>query len=166
MSFANENPDAAPPSSTEEVLQAFARDVELLLTTLPPTSADTLVEDPHRELDPIESEMLASMPHVLDAERENRFLLSEYAEFIQLAVTVDTTARAAQDRTQAVLQALPEDDGVALVRQPFQTLTSEQAAAIEALGDETLLRDNAEGKQLAEDVAIFLDRNVTLADEE
>ncbi|WP_062135068.1 hypothetical protein [Demequina aestuarii] len=166
MTSANESPDVAPDVTTDEILQAFARDVELLLTTLPPASSDTLVENPHRELDPIETEMLADMPHALDPARDNRYLRSEYAEFIQLAVTVDTSAREAQDRARTVLEALSEQDGIALVQQPFQTLTAEQAAAIDALGDETLLRANADGQQLAEDIAIFLDRNVTIAEDD
>ncbi|MFW2513675.1 hypothetical protein ACNI3K_07835 [Demequina sp. SO4-13] len=166
MTDADENPDAAPETTTEEILQAFARDVELLLTTLPPASSGTLVENPHRELDPIETEMLADMPHALDPARDNRFLRTEYAEFIQLAVTVDATAREAQERAQTVLQALPEADGIALVQQPFQTLTDEQAATLAALGDDTLMRANADGQQLAEDIAIFLDRNVTIAEDD
>lgn len=148
------------------MLQAFARDVELLLSTLPATSADTLVDNPHRELEPLETQLLGSMVHMLDPDRGNRYLLSEYAEFIQLAVSVDQSARAAQDRAQAVLEVLPEDEGVSLVLQPFQPLTPTQIAAIEALGDETLLRANAEGFQLAEDIAIFLDQNVTIDDAE
>lgn len=148
------------------MLQAFARDIELMLSTLPVTSADSLVENPHRELDPIEVEMLAGMPHVLDPDRDHKFLLSEYAEFIQLAVSVDTAARAAQDRAQAVLEVLPEADGISLVNQPFQLLSDSQVAAIEAIGDGTLLRGNADGHQLAEDIAIFLDQNVTVAEDE
>lgn len=148
------------------MLQAFARDVELMLSTLPVTSADSLVENPHRELEPLESELLSSMAHMLDSDRDNRYLLSEYAEFIQLAVSVDQSARAAQDRAQAVLEVLPEDEGVALILQPFQPLTPVQVAAIEALGDDTLLRPNAQGYQLAEDIAIFLDQNVTIDEEE
>ena len=148
------------------MLQAFARDVELMLSTLPVTAADALVENPHREFEPAEVELLSSMAHMLDPERDNRYLLSEYADFIQLAVSVDESARVAQDRAQAVLEVLPEEDGVALVLQPFQALTPEQVSAIDALGDETLLRANAEGYQLAEDIAIFLDQNVTIADEE
>lgn len=148
------------------MLQAFARDVELMLSTLPATSADALVEDPHRELEPAEVELLSPMAHMLDSERDNRYLLLEYAEFIQLAVTVDQSAREAQRRAQAVLEVLPEEDGISLVLQPFQPLTPVQVEAIQAIGDETLLRANAEGHQLAEDIAVFLDQNVTIADEE
>ena len=148
------------------MLQAFARDVELMLSALPATSADALIENPRREFESAELELLSSMSHMLDPERDHRYLLSEYADFIQLAVSVDESARAAQDRAQSVLEVLPEDEGVSLVLQPFQALTPTQVAAIEALGDETLLRANAEGHQLAEDIAIFLDRNVTIADED
>ena len=148
------------------MLQAFARDVELMLSTLPATSADALIENPHRELEPAEVELLDAMSHMLDSERDNRYLLAEYADFIQLAVSIDESARVAQDRAQAVLEVLPEEDGVSLVLQPFQPLTPIQVEAIQAIGDETLLRANAEGHQLAEDIAIFLDQNVTVADEE
>ena len=153
-------------TSSEEMLQAFARDVELMLSTLPATSADALVENPHRELEPAEVELLDAMSHMLDSERDNRYLLAEYADFIQLAVSIDESARVAQDRAQAVLEVLPEEDGVSLVLQPFQPLTPIQVEAIQAIGDETLLRANAEGHQLAEDIAVFLDQNVTVAEDE
>ena len=153
-------------SSSEEMLQAFARDVELMLSTLPPSSADALVDNPERELEPAELELLSSMGHMLDPERDNKHLLSEYADFIKLAVSVDQSARAAMDRAQTVLEALPEEEGVALVLQPFQPLTDSQVETIKGLGDDTLMRPNAEGFQLAEDIAIFLDQNVTIADEE
>lgn len=153
-------------TSSEEMLQAFARDVELMLSTLPPSSADALVDNPERELEPAELELLSSMGHMLDPERDNKHLLSEYADFIKLAVSVDQSARAAMDRAQTVLEALPEEEGVALVLQPFQPLTDAQVEIIKGLGDDTLMRPNAEGFQLAEDIAIFLDQNVTIADEE
>lgn len=148
------------------MLEAFARDVELMLSVLPPSSADALVDNPERELEPSEVELLSSMGHMLDPERDNTYLLSEYADFIKLAVRVDQTARAAMARAQSVLEALPEDEGVALVLQPFQRLTDSQVDIIRSLGDDTLIRPNAEGFQLAEDIAVFLDQNVTLADEE
>lgn len=148
------------------MLQAFARDVELMLSTLPVPSADTLVDNPERELEPAEVELLTPMAHMLDPGRDNKFLLSEYSDFIKLAVSVDPGARAAMDRAQSVLEVLPEDEGVSLVMQPFQPLTTSQVEAIQKLGDDTLLRPNAEGHQLAEDIAIFLDQNVTIADEE
>lgn len=148
------------------MLQAFARDVELMLSALPPSSADALVDNPERELEPAELELLSSMGHMLDPERNNTYLLSEYADFIKLAVSIDQGARAAMDRAQTVLEVLPEDEGVALVLQPFQTLTQAQVDIIKGLGDDTLIRPNAEGFQLAEDIAVFLDQNVTIADDE
>lgn len=148
------------------MLQAFARDVELMLSTLPATAADSLVDNPQRELEPNEVELLSPMAHMLDSERGNRYLLAEYADFIKLAVSIDEKARESLDRAQAVLEILPEDDGVALVQQPFQPLTPTQVDIIKGLGDDTLIRPNAEGFQLAEDIAVFLDQNVTVAEDE
>lgn len=148
------------------MLEAFARDVELMLSTLAPASADALVENPARELSPDELELLSPMRHMLDPQRDYKYLLAEYVDFIKLAVRVDRGARAALDRAQMVLEALPEDEGVALVLQPFQPLSESQVEIIRGLGDDTLMRPNAEGYQLAEDIAIFLDQNVTIADDE
>ncbi|WP_430867184.1 hypothetical protein [Demequina aurantiaca] len=152
-------------ASAEQVLESMKRDVQALLDSFPADAATSLINDPERELVPAEILLATDLEHMLNSERENKFLGEDYIAFFRAAVAVDPAALEIKNKIQAILEVLEEDDAVSLVRNPYRTLTAAEASIINALGDPSLLQGTGDDVVLSPDLSQFLADNVRVADD-
>lgn len=152
-------------ASAEQVLESMKRDVQALLDSFPADAATTLINDPERELVPAEILLATGLEHMLDADRQNRFLGEDYVAFFKAAVAVDPEALAIKDKIQSILEVLDEDAAVSLVRDPYRTLTADESALIEALPHEEITQRTNHAAVLHPQLSRFLADNVRVADD-
>lgn len=152
-------------ASAEQVLEAMKRDVQALLDSFPADAATTLINDPERELVPAEILLATGLENMLDSERGNRFLNEDYVTFFKAAVGVDPEALAIKNKVQAVLEMLPEEDAVSLVRDPFRVLTADEIVLLAVAEEPDLTQASAGGTVLSVPIAEFLRDNVRVSDD-
>lgn len=152
-------------ASAEQVLESMKRDVQALLDSFPADAATSLINDPKRELLDVEIVLAAGLEHMLDAERDNRYLSADYVAFFEAAVAVDPAALEIKDKVQSILEVLDEDAAVSLVRDPYRTLSKEESDLINALDAEELTQQTNHAAILHPTLSRFLADNVRVADD-
>lgn len=152
-------------ASAEQVLETMKRDVQALLDSFPADAATTLINDPERELDAAEILLATGLEHMLDENRDNKFLSEDYVAFFKAAVAVDPEALDTKDKIQSILEVLDEDAAIALVRDPYRTLTEEESALIDGLEHEDLTQETNHAAILNPKLSRFLADNVRVADD-